>query len=138
VFGRRWRDGLCLILPGGILLACPVAVDDRYALEPASGSAAQAACADGVKNGAETDVDCGGPDCSPCAAGMACLQPRDCRSTLCEGNQCQPQNCGDARQNGTETDVDCGGPDCPRCQSWYFCVAGSDCTSGSCTGGTCD
>ena len=132
VFGRRWRDGLCLLLPGGILLACPVAVDDRYALEPATG------CADGVKSGAETDVDCGGPDCSPCEAGRQCVEARDCRSTLCEGNQCQPQNCSDSVKNGTETDVDCGGPDCSGCGAGYGCTAGSDCTSGSCSDGWCD
>ena len=136
MFGRRWRDGLCLLLPGGILLACPVAVDDRYALEPAT--AAGAGCADGVKNDAETDVDCGGPDCSPCTAGQQCVEARDCRSTLCEGNQCQPQNCSDSVKNGTETDVDCGGPDCSGCGAGYGCTAGSDCTSGSCSDGWCD
>jgi hypothetical protein len=135
--GRRWRDGLWLILPSGMLLACPVAVDDRYALEPASATAARAGCADGVTNGTETDVDCGGPDCASCTAGKRCLEARDCRSTLCQGNQCQPQNCTDSWKNGTETDVDCGGPDCPRCAAGYSCVAGSDCTSGSCTDGLC-
>jgi hypothetical protein len=121
-----------------MLLACPVAVDDRYALEPASSTAASAGCADGVMNGTETDVDCGGPDCSPCAAGKQCREARDCRSTLCEGNHCQPQNCTDSSKNGTETDVDCGGTDCPRCTTGYRCIAGSDCTNGSCTSGLCD
>jgi hypothetical protein len=35
------------------------------------------ACADGVLNQDETDVDCGG-ECGPCAAGSACSVPDDC------------------------------------------------------------
>ena len=48
-------------------------------------------CTDGVQNGEETGVDCGGPDCPPCPT------------------------CTDGVQNGEETGVDCGGPDCPPC-----------------------
>lgn len=38
-------------------------------------------CEDGVKNGAETDRDCGGPDCGPCQVGDACLNDDDCAPT---------------------------------------------------------
>jgi len=39
---------------------------------------------DGVKNGGETDVDCGGPDAGPrCAAGKACEAHSDCASDGC-------------------------------------------------------
>nr|PIL97582.1 sushi domain (scr repeat) domain-containing protein [Toxoplasma gondii COUG] len=47
-------------------------------------------CTDGVQNGGETGVDCGGSHCAPCAS------------------------CGDGVQNNGETGVDCGGP-CPAC-----------------------
>lgn len=33
---------------------------------------------DGIKNGAETDVDCGGPDAPRCALGKRCVADRDC------------------------------------------------------------
>jgi hypothetical protein len=35
-------------------------------------------CRDEEKNGQETDTDCGGPDCPPCAQGQACLGDDDC------------------------------------------------------------
>jgi len=47
-----------------------------------------ATCRDGVKNGRETDVDCGGPDCPPCAVGRGCLSRSDCASAICSGT-CQ-------------------------------------------------
>ncbi|HQY65133.1 MAG TPA: hypothetical protein PK141_27260 [Polyangiaceae bacterium] len=40
-------------------------------------------CADGEQNGAETDVDCGGPSCSPCVRGARCLVGADCVSGGC-------------------------------------------------------
>ena len=39
-------------------------------------------CADGVKNGAEVDVDCGG-SCGKCAAGKACTGSADCADGFC-------------------------------------------------------
>ena len=48
-------------------------------------------CSDGVINGQETGLDCGGPDCPSCST------------------------CDDGVQNGAETGVDCGGPNCPSC-----------------------
>lgn len=46
-------------------------------------------CADGDKNGAETDVDCGGPDCEKrCAKGRACLVSPDCESGICREGIC--------------------------------------------------
>ncbi|MBK8348924.1 MAG: T9SS type A sorting domain-containing protein [Saprospiraceae bacterium] len=48
-------------------------------------------CTDGIKNGSETGIDCGGILCLPCPS------------------------CTDGIKNGTETNIDCGGPDCPPC-----------------------
>lgn len=39
-------------------------------------------CADGIKNGTETDVDCGGP-CAPCTTGKLCGVGTDCASGIC-------------------------------------------------------
>lgn len=41
-------------------------------------------CTDGIKNGDETDVDCGG-SCPRCAAGKSCQTRDDCQSAICEG-----------------------------------------------------
>jgi FG-GAP-like repeat len=45
-------------------------------------------CSDGVKNGSETDIDCGGSACVPCVAGKACLHANDCSTTECLNNVC--------------------------------------------------
>ncbi len=50
-----------------------------------------ASCFNGIQDGTETGVDCGGPDCGPCAT------------------------CDDGIKNGQETGIDCGGPDCEPC-----------------------
>ncbi|MEM6773035.1 MAG: hypothetical protein AAF597_20835, partial [Bacteroidota bacterium] len=53
-------------------------------------------CSDGIQNGNETGVDCGGPDCGACPT------------------------CSDGIQNGNETGIDCGGPDCTACPTAGF------------------
>ena len=51
-------------------------------------------CEDGVNNGAETDVDCGGPDCDGCPLDGACAESSDCAEGQCIDNTCQiPDTC---------------------------------------------
>jgi hypothetical protein len=52
-----------------------------------------ATCSDGMKNGAETDVDCGGGACPACACGVgrACGNNMGCNGCSCAGN---PKTCG--------------------------------------------
>ncbi len=45
-------------------------------------------CNNGVRDGNETDVDCGGPMCAPCMDGQSCLLDRDCQSDLCTQGVC--------------------------------------------------
>lgn len=40
-------------------------------------------CSDGVKNGSETDVDCGGTCPAQCASGQGCLAHTDCAPGAC-------------------------------------------------------
>lgn len=61
-------------------------------------------CTDGIQNGDETGVDCGG-SCSPCVPDPTCT---------------------DGIQNGDETGIDCGGS-CAPCSTG----GGSDCGAGS-------
>jgi len=49
-------------------------------------------CSDGTKNGAETDVDCGGGTCSPCPDGKACVASSDCVNK-CVQQKCCGSNC---------------------------------------------
>ncbi len=94
-------------------------------------------CDDEVKNGQETDIDCGGPDCSPCGSGKVCDVARDCTSEVCRQGVCAPPECNDGVLNGQETDVDCGGPDCGGCKSELECDVDDDCLSRNCPDGTC-
>src|SRR5262249_2909391 len=52
-----------------------------------------ATCADTVKNGSESDIDCGGKDCAGCDDGKTCLAPGDCASGVCTGGKCAPPAC---------------------------------------------
>ena len=79
------------------------------------GACASPGCDDGKKNGAETDLDCGGPDCDGCKVGADCLVDGDCQSMVCKNNLCVAPTCNDGVQNGQETGVDCGGPTCAPC-----------------------
>jgi len=93
-------------------------------------------CTDGVKNGDESDVDCGGTTCSPCPSGKACSVATDCKGGICTGQVCAP-SCTDTELNNGESDVDCGGPNCPKCDYGKTCTIGSDCDTGNCQGMSC-
>ncbi|WP_338046387.1 hypothetical protein [Polyangium spumosum] len=67
-------------------------------------------CDDGIKNGDETDADCGGTHCQPCAQGKACLTNTDCATTFCTDGVC----CGTA----------CDGP----CVTCVYAELVGDCT----------
>lgn len=90
------------------------------------------ACDDVVKNGSESDVDCGGDKCAKCADGKACKVRGDCASDVCTGGKCITPVCDDLAKNGTETDVDCGGPGCDGCATGQTCTTGTDCASLGC------
>ena len=98
---------------------------------------ATASCSDMVKNGHETDVDCGGGMCGGCANGKLCSIATDCTSGVCTAGKCATPTCMDVVKNGNETDVDCGGGVCMACTAGKSCLANTDCTSALCTGGRC-
>ena len=47
------------------------------------------ACVNGVQDGDETDIDCGGKLCEPCKEGKACVVGADCESASCDTVCCQ-------------------------------------------------
>mmetsp|Transcript_23163 Transcript_23163/g.48091 ORF Transcript_23163/g.48091 Transcript_23163/m.48091 type:complete len:295 (+) Transcript_23163:58-942(+) len=47
----------------------------------------RASCSNNIKDGSETDVDCGGSDCFSCPPGSACLVSSDCLGT-CSNEVC--------------------------------------------------
>jgi hypothetical protein len=90
-------------------------------------------CNDQVKNGSETDVDCGGGGmCPACPDKGSCVVATDCQSGVCSGMMCVSAMCADGVKNGTETAVDCGGGACAGCAPGQPCGAAVDCESGVC------
>jgi hypothetical protein len=103
------------------------------------GICAVSACDDLVKNGMETDIDCGGGACLPCAANKMCVQNADCASNSCNFGVCgDADGCADGVLTGTETDIDCGGS-CPvKCGDGKNCQTSADCAAGLlCIESTC-
>ena len=75
-------------------------------------------CTDGIQNGQETDVDCGGPDCPACPTCTDGILNGQETDVDCGGPDCPAcPTCTDEIQNGQETGVDCGGPDCAPCNT---------------------
>ena len=101
----------------------------------------QPTCTDGIQNGTETGIDCGGGTCPKCGVGMSCRTDADCPpGQACAGFTCRPipPTCTDGIQNGNETGVDCGGGTCPKCGVGESCRTDADCPPGhACAGFTC-
>ena len=102
-------------------------------------AAAPPTCFDNMKNGTESDTDCGGSCALKCPIGDTCNSGPDCASTVCTGGVCAAPapTCTDGMTNGMETDTDCGGPTCAPCGNTKTCAANSDCLSVSCVGTMC-
>lgn len=63
-------------------------------------------CADGVLNGSESDVDCGGVECATCARGRTCIRNEDCTDAVCVDNKCAlPRSCAELRRTGIKSGV---------------------------------
>jgi len=120
-------------------------------------------CTDGLLNGAETDVDCGGGVCASCGDGQTCAAGSDCTSSNCPANDnvccndpCNSlcESCLGASNGGTDgtcdfvlTDTDpnneCGSSEsCNGAGTCYdpcptnTCFVDADCTPGA-TGNLC-
>ena len=150
--------GTCLRCVAGqsCSIATDCAVTDRCVSGEVSGTCTAPTCEDDLKNGDETDKDCGGECGASCEAGKTCDDSFDCAaggsctSSFAEGARTcvAAPTCTDTVTNGAETDVDCGGGTCPRCVAGQACSIATDCSatdrcvsgevSGTCTAPTCD
>jgi cysteine-rich repeat protein len=80
-------------------------------------------CNDGLKNGAETDIDCGGV-CGTCAQGKACLVGGDCSTGTCTAGICAAPPALLPLGSACSAATQCGSS---------FCVDGF-CANTACTG----
>jgi hypothetical protein len=111
-------------------------------------------CDDGVENGDELEVDCGGA-CPQCL-GLPCSTPQDCKSGFCADGRCCKGACSDICTR-CDLDGDCkyiekyqpdnapeclggmvcdGGGGC-RIDDGFQCVDPSQCASFNCENGIC-
>ena len=103
--GTTWRRAAVLALACGCADSAAPAADDASlpdsgTLDAAPDRAADApsdapvddagSCVDGLRNGKETDVDCGG-NCPVCADGKDCLADTDCQVGTCFAGKCAPR-----------------------------------------------
>lgn len=105
-------------------------------------SGQSASCTDGIQNGTETDIDCGG-SCPACIVEPSCTDGVkngtetgvDCGGN-CPACVVEP-SCTDGAKNGVETGVDCGGSCSADCPNGQGCASAADCQSGYCGAGVC-
>ncbi|HEU4615819.1 MAG TPA: hypothetical protein VFS15_27170 [Kofleriaceae bacterium] len=90
-------------------------------------------CRDRLRDGDETDVDCGG-SCQACAGGKQCTIAADCQSQACDAGTCRAASCSDGVRDGYESDIDCGGS-CGPCMTGRACAVDADCASNNCSAG---
>ncbi len=112
---RKLLSGVCLTMVVLFMFSSCGKEDDLQPETP------EATCDDGIQNGDETGIDCGG-SCAPCTAVPTCddgIQNGDETGIDC-GGSCTPctatPTCDDGIQNGDETGIDCGGT-CTPCTS---------------------
>jgi hypothetical protein len=88
-------------------------------------------CTDGLQNGSETGIDCGGA-CPRCATGLGCSTASDCASGLCSEGTCG--TCAGDPDCGSDADgmCICRSPDAGGSS---VCVKNSS-SGGSCEGGS--
>ncbi len=140
-----YGDGLCCQYGEGSYV-----VTDEYGNELASGASFNSTssgnfcisvdngpdptCDDGIQNGNETGVDCGG-DCAACPTCDDGVQNGNETGVDCGGDCAACITCDDGIQNGNETGVDCGG-DCAACPTCDDGVQNGNETGVDC-GGDC-
>ena len=66
----------------------------------AGGAGGGTTCDDEIRNGTETDLDCGGGECPPCGTGKTCEISVDCQDEICQNKVCAPPTCSDGVANG--------------------------------------
>jgi hypothetical protein len=114
---------------------------------------------DGMLNGNETDLDCGGSLCPGCDLGQKCAAGMDCQSGFCVDGLCCDVTCNGTCESCSQDDrlgictpiparedpdMECA-PDTLACDglggckllNGQSCSAGVECVSGECVDGVC-
>jgi len=96
-----------------------------------SGAMSCQSCTDMMKDGTETDVDCGGGGtCGKCALNQTCVVGTDCLSGMCRMGVCVASTCGDGSITGSEQCDDSNTANGDGCSSTCACETTRTVTSG--------
>lgn len=78
---------LALLVLTVVIAACQQGtfVPAGQVTEAFTAQSSSTACSNGIWDGTESDVDCGGTACTKCAAGKVCYAHSDCASNSCTG-----------------------------------------------------
>jgi hypothetical protein len=135
-FDGLQADGLSVPNPNGKNAGSTCTVSKDCKSNQCSGGTCTAVAGsnpnDDIKDGDETDVDCGGSSAPKCAEGKMCKVNDDCDSAACTSGICKAPSPTDGLKNGDETDVDCGGSKAPKCATGKGCATNNDCAKGGC------
>jgi hypothetical protein len=133
---------VCFYSPVAAGTACPGGICNAQA------QCVAATCNDGIKDGSETGVDCGGGACPACAAGQSCLANGDCASGNCASGVCQaaactPTTCAQIGATCGSVPDGCGGSlQCGTCSAppngTAVCVNNNQCSIAACNAGFAD
>jgi hypothetical protein len=139
-------DGTCAAVPSGAQDPTQQCAAEQAASSCAptglcgGGGACQcvtATCSDGLKDGTETDVDCGG-SCPPCVNGKDCKAAADCESAFCNSLVCAACSSASQCASGDLCDLQLNGGTCLVAGALGApCTAAGQCTSGFCADGVC-
>lgn len=133
---------------------CFIDADCTMGTTPSCFMDACISCSDGMKNGDEVDVDCGGTKCTKKCSGDACTDGMECKSTHCADGVCCDTACNTACKScnlaaapGTCTNIPVNMPDTlPVCDGMSACdgngacklKTGESCSmDGQCLSGKC-
>ena len=94
-------------------------------------------CDDGIRNGAETDIDCGGGQCPRCEQNSRCVNGSDCVTGICDRGVCADSQC---RGRDCLAGQSCYRGDCfPECRNQEECPGDSQrCVGGACVPTNCE
>ncbi len=129
-------DGGKLCDGAGTCVACIVDADCGLSMGHCQDNVCVAAtCTNGLLDGSETSLDCGG-SCPSCPNGATCMIPGDCTSGVCDVSTCRPcgfdADCSAASYCDTETAT------CTTTKAnGDVCAAGNQCASGNCVDSVC-
>lgn len=134
--GHRGQQTLYLILSSSLVFVLGLMGDQAKVQAQTVSDDPQPSCDDGIRNGEESDIDCGGV-CTSCGEGSSCLVDGDCQFERCVNQLCVAPSCDDGLKNQDESDVDCGGELCEPCSDGLRCQVNSDCLFDQCLLSTC-